>query len=126
MSGNWDYFRSAVLVLVGPGAVKQRLLVACQDHLRAVDGGDLPESVSVDFAALMAALSCVKPVGGLCAAEVAVRKMSEQDAASHAASIAAMFIALSRTHAGESELPAQPHLRVVGDDDELPAFLSRA
>jgi hypothetical protein len=126
MSGNWEQFRRAVLVLVGPGAVKQRLIDAYQQHLRCVDEADLPESVCVDFAALVSALSCTKAVGGLCAAEVAVRKMSEQDAASCNASIMAMFITLSRSHFSESDTSTQTRLRVVGDDDELPAFLSRA
>jgi len=127
MSRNWEDFRLAVQVLVGPGTVKQRLIDAYQGHLRSVDGADLPESIGVDFAALVSALSCVKAVGDLCAAEVAVRKLSEQDAAAYTQRIFGMFIALSRTHFSEPEQPAQPRLRVVGDDDyELPAFLSRA
>jgi hypothetical protein len=127
MSRNWEDFRLAVLVLVGPGTVKQRLIDAYQGHLRAVDGADLPESVGVDFAALVSDLNCGKAVGGLCAAEVAVRKLSELDAAAYSARIIGMFVTLSRTHFSEADLPAPPRLRVVGDDeDELPAFLSRA
>ena len=127
MSGNREHIRRAVLVLVGPGAIKQRLITAYLDHLRGVDEDALPDAVCVEYAALQSAFSCVKSAGGLCAAEVAVRKMSDQDAAAHAGRIVAMFIALSGGETGSAEAAAAPRLRVVGDDDdELPAFLSRA
>jgi hypothetical protein len=68
----------------------------------------------------------MKPAGGLCAAEVAVRKMSEQDAAAHAGRIVAMFVSMAGGEYAALEMPAPPHLRVVGDEEDLPAFLSRA
>jgi hypothetical protein len=126
MSGNWDHIRSAVLVLVGPGAVKQRLITAYLEHLRAVDGNALPEEVRVEFAALQSAFNCVKPAGGLSGAEVAVRKMSDQDAAHHAGRIVTMFVALAGGERAASEISSLPRLRVVGDDEDLPTFLSRA
>jgi hypothetical protein len=126
MSGNWEHIRRAVLVLVGPGAVKQRLITAYLDHLRGVDEHALPDAVCLEYAVLRSAFSCVKPAGGLCAAEVAVRKMSDQDAAAHAERIVALFVALSGGEIGWAEAAAPPRLRVVGDEDELPAFLSRA
>src|SRR5512141_1598757 len=128
MSGNWDHIRSAVLVLVGPGAVKQRLITAYLEHLRVVDESALPDEVCVEFAALQSAFNCTKPAGGLSAAEAAVRKMSEQDAALHAGRIVAMFAALAASERAASEISALPRLRVVGDDDDddLPTFLSRA
>lgn len=65
--------------------------------------------------------------GGLSAAEVAVRKMSEQEAGRHAVEVLEMLVAMS---GGESRdaAAAQRQLRVVGgeDDDDLPAFLNRA
>lgn len=126
MSGNWDHIRSAVLVLVGPGAVKQRLITAYLEHLRVVDENALPDEVCVEFAALQSAFNCTKPAGGLSAAEAAVRKMSEQDAALHAGRIVAMFAALAASERAASEISALPRLRVVGDDEDLPTFLSRA
>ena len=126
MSGNWENFHLAVRVLVGPGVVKQRLIVAYLEHLRRVESEVLPDEVCVEFAALQSALSCVKPAGGLCAAEVAVRKMSDQEATAHAERILSMFLALSGASSESPEVSVPPRLRVVGDDDDLPAFLSRA
>jgi hypothetical protein len=126
MSGNLQSFQRAVRVLVGPGAVKQRLIVAYLEHLQGVQAEDLPDEVCVEFAALQSAFCCVKPAGGLCAAEVAVRKMSEQEATAHAERILSMSTMLSRVIHGAPEAVTPPRLRVVGDDDELPAFLSRA
>ena len=68
--------------------------------------------------------------GGLTAPEASVRKMSEKDAAEHAASLLDMFTVLSALNENESA----PRLRIVasgddlGTDDlfEVPAFLSRA
>ena len=65
------------------------------------------------------------------APEASARKMSEKDAAEHAAAILEMFTILSALDESESA----PRLRIVanGDDDtltqdlfEVPAFLSRA
>jgi hypothetical protein len=126
MSGNWEHIRRAVLVLVGPGAVKQRLITAYLDHLRTIDEDALPDAARIEFSLLSSAFCCVKPAGGLCAAEVAVRKMSEQDAAAHAERIVALFQTLSGAGREAGDALASPRLRVVGDEDSLPAFLSRA
>jgi hypothetical protein len=127
MSGNSEHLRRAVLVLVGPGAVKQRLITAYLEHLRVVDEDALPDAAGIEFSTLQSAFNCVRPAGGLCAAEVAVRKMSEQDAAAHAERIVALFQALSGArHETMTEAAAPPRLRVVGDEEDLPAFLSRA
>jgi len=126
MSGNWQHFRGAVRTLIGPGAVKQRLIAAYLEHLRAVESDGLPEEVCVEFLDLQSAFNCVKPAGGLTAAEAAVRKMSDQEAAAHADRILGMFLALSGMNDDGLQAAAPPRLRVVGDDDDLPAFLSRA
>ena len=66
---------------------------------------------------------------GLSAPEASVRKMSEKDAAAHAAAIFEMFLVVA------AEYEAKPHLRIVSKDDgdtvtddlfEVPSFLSRA
>ena len=64
------------------------------------------------------------------APEASVRKMSDKDAAAHAAAILEMFTVLSALNESESS----PRLRIVASgedaltDDlfEVPAFLSRA
>lgn len=125
MTENWENFRGAVRVLVGPGAVKQRLASAYLDHLRGIDGDDLPGDVQVTFLELQSALACVRPAGGMHAAEAAIRKMSEQEAGAHAERVLAMLLAIVSDGDVAAQAAASPRLRVVGDDD-LPAFLSRA
>lgn len=126
MSGNLEHLRGAVRVLVGPGAVKQRLLAAYLGHLRGIEGDALPDAICIDFAALQSALACVRPVVGQCAAEAAIRKMSDSDAAAHAERILEMFLVMSGAALATTEPASPPRLRVVGDDDDLPAFISRA
>ncbi len=68
--------------------------------------------------------------GGMTAPEASARKMSEKDAAEHAAAILEMFTVLSALNDSESA----PRLRIVASVDdtltddlfEVPAFLSRA
>lgn len=128
MQKTWETFRRAVLVLVGPGTAKQRLTDAYLGHLSQLKSVDLPESAAVEFDALVAALKCGQQTGGLCGAEVAVRKMSEADANRYAEYVLDCFVALSAQRVQEAEVIAPPRLRVVGDADvvDIPAFLSRA
>jgi hypothetical protein len=127
MTGNWELIRRAATVLIGSGAMKQRLIEAYREHLLAVDAGSLPEPVGRDFVQLMNAFRGASAAGGLGVAEVAVRKMSEQDAARHAQNVLEILVALSAHEPATLEpTSAPPRLRVVGDDEEVPAFLSRA
>ena len=126
MTENWDHFRRAALVLVGPGPVKQRLCDAYLKHLREVDADGLPADVHRDYTTLAQALTSAQPAGGLGAVEVAVRKMSEQDAGRHAGGVLDMFIALSRSDGRDSAASSQRALRLIVEDDEIPAFLNRA
>lgn len=126
MAAVWDVFHEATLVLVGAGPVKQRLIEAYRDHLAAIRDQDVPEPLRARLSALRTAMHAAHASGGMTAPEVSVRKMSEQDASTHAASILEMFTALSAL----AEQEAAPRLRIVGGDDhvaeEVPAFLSRA
>lgn len=129
MSEPWTHFHGATRVLVGAGPIKQRLIDAYRGHLAALREADLPEEIQADFAGLNASLHSAHATGGLSAPEVAVRKMSEKDAADHATSILEMYVTLAALH--EREAAQAPRLRVVGerlllDDEDLPAFLSRA
>jgi hypothetical protein len=126
MADNWDHFRCATLALVGPGPVKQRLCDAYIKHLHMVDEGALPKAVQTAYTELAQALRCARAAGGLGTVEASVRKMSDQDAGNLAAQVLEMLIVLSREDVRERA--AQPHrqFRLVGDDDEIPAFLNRA
>lgn len=129
MAAVWDEFNAAVRVLIGTGPVKQRLIDAYRLHLAHLREQDVPEALHDRFIALKAAMHEGRPTGGLTAAEVSVRKMSERDASEQAAAIFEMFVVLS------AENESAPRLRIVSTDNadeltddlfEVPAFLSRA
>ena len=131
MTAHSDDFHAALQVLVGTGAVKQRLVDAYRRYLASLQEQDLPEAVRDRFARLRTAMHEAPAAGGMTAAEASARKMSEKDAAEHTAAILEMFAVLSALDESESA----PRLRIVanGDDDaltddlfEVPAFLSRA
>jgi hypothetical protein len=52
--------------------------------------------------------------------------MSDQDAGRLAAQVLEMLIVLSREDLRERAAQPQRQFRLVGDDDEIPAFLNRA
>lgn len=130
MSSNWEHLRRAAAVLVGPGPVKQRLADAYRRHLREIDARALPAEVLPRFEEFSAAMHSASATGGLNAVEVAVRKMSEHEAGSHAVEVLEMLVAMSGGE-GRDAAAAQRQLRLVGGeddggDDELAAFLNRA
>ncbi|MGB5103675.1 MAG: hypothetical protein WBO04_10220 [Steroidobacteraceae bacterium] len=128
MSSNWEHFLRAAAILVGPGPVKQRLADAYLRHLREIDARALPAEVLPCFEEFSAAMHSAQATGGLNAVEVAVRKMSEQEAGRHAAEVLEMLVAMSGGESREAAA-AQRQLRVVGSEDgdeDLPAFLNRA
>jgi hypothetical protein len=130
MTAHTDDFHAALQVLVGVGAVKQRLADAYRRHLASLRVEDLPEAVRDRFAMLRTSMHEAPAAGGLTAPEASARKMSDKDAALHAAAILEMFTLLSALNESESA----PRLRIVANDDdtltddlfEVPAFLSRA
>jgi leucyl aminopeptidase (aminopeptidase T) len=130
MTAHSDDFHAALQVLVGTGAVKQRLVDAYRRHLGSLSEQDLPEAVRDRFIRLRAAMHEAPAAGGMTAPEASARKMSEKDAAEHATAILEMFTVLSALNDSESA----PRLRIVANIDdtltedlfEVPAFLSRA
>jgi hypothetical protein len=130
MTAHSDDFHAALGVLVGTGPVKQRLVDAYRRHLALLREHDLPDAVRERFATLRTAMHEAPAAGGMTAPEASARKMSEKDAAEHAAAILEMFTILSALDESESA----PRLRIVANDDdtlthdlfEVPAFLSRA
>ena len=131
MTSHSDDFHAALQVLVGTGAVKQRLVDAYRRHLASLREQDLPDAIRDRFAMLRSAMHEAPAAGGMTAPEASARKMSEKDAAEHATAILEMFAVMSALNDSESA----PRLLIVanGDDDtltddlfEVPAFLSRA
>ena len=130
MTAHSDDFHAALQVLVGTGAVKQRLVDAYRRHLASLREQDLPDAVRERFATLRTAMHEAPAAGGMTAPEASARKMSDKDAAEHATAILEMFTVLSALNDSDSA----PRLRIVANDDdtltddlfEVPAFLSRA
>jgi hypothetical protein len=123
MNTTLEHFRDAVLVLVGAGPVKQRLLKAFHEHLGHLSPDELPRDLRDAYATLAVAFHSTRRTGSLDAVSASVMKMSEAEACLHAQSVVRMFGCLNET------LPANRPgtlLRAVPDEQEIPAFLNRA
>ena len=125
MATEWESFRDAVVVLTGPGPVKQRLAEAYLRHLSEIEPEALPRDARAEFVALCALLRSMPRTGGLNPVAASVLKMSETDAARHAQSIVSIFAALHEQHPSLPASRSAAVLRAVPNDD-VPAFLNRA
>jgi hypothetical protein len=114
--GNLDRLRDAAKVLVGPGAVKQRLCEAFTRHVQGLDESQLPRPLVPELRAILDAHSTASAVGGLNAVEVTIRKMSEQDAGLNAERILDLYLALSQFAADELLASRPRPLRLVRDE----------
>lgn len=123
MQTTLEHFRDAVLVLVGAGPVKQRLLQAFHEHLGHLSPDELPRDLRDPYATLAAAFHSTRRTGSLDAVSASVLKMSESEACQHAQSVVRMFGCLNETQ--PANRPAVL-LRAVPDDEDIPAFLNRA
>jgi len=123
MQTTLEHFRDAVLVLVGAGPVKQRLLQAFLEHLDHLAPDELPRDLRDAYATLAAAFHSTRRTGSLDAVSASVLKMSEAEACRHAQSVVRMFGCLNE--AQPATRPAML-LRAVPDEQDVPAFLNRA
>lgn len=123
MQTTLEHFRHAVLVLVGAGPIKQRLLHAFHEHLSHLSPDELPRDLRDPYATLAAAFHSTRRTGSLDAVSASVLKMSEAEACLHAQSVVRMFDCLNDTQ--PASRPAML-LRAVPDDQDIPAFLNRA
>jgi hypothetical protein len=87
-------FGEAVRTLIGDGPVKQRLAVAYTAHLVDLTDSELPGGLRRDFAALLAAMTRVTPVGNETRVRASVQKMSPAEAHEHAATIVKLYVEL--------------------------------
>jgi hypothetical protein len=95
MDTTLDKFHSAVLELVQPNPMKQRLIGAYRRHLVSVSEEHLPRESRESFATVIRALASVRPQHGEDAVAASVRKMSDSQAAEFATVILEIFAALS-------------------------------
>jgi hypothetical protein len=80
MSHHEDDFFAAVSVLAGHGHIKDRLVAAFEDNLKAIEVDELPGSMRHSFSELRHLMMRVEPLNGEGPIRASVRKMSIADA----------------------------------------------
>jgi hypothetical protein len=95
-----DLLQQAIVTLSQAGGIKDRLADAYATHLIQVDAEDLPESLRDDFECLCQAMRRERPLPRETAIRASVRKMSNEEAARHAAMVVRIFAAVARTSTG--------------------------
>ena len=127
MAAVWEEFQAAMQVLVGCGPVKQRLIDAWRDHLARCTTRTCRRRC-VRTSAPCGGHARGPAAGGMGAAEVSVRKMSERTRRSMPCGVLDMHLQLVSNE--PTPAPAAPaHRRrhaPGGCVRGLPAFLSRA
>src|SRR5690349_10072412 len=80
-----DLLQQATITLSQGGSIKDRLADAYATHLIQVDVEELPESLRDEFECLCQAMRRERPLPRESAIRASVRKMSNEEAARHAA-----------------------------------------
>jgi hypothetical protein len=113
MSRIYDRLESATLLLTSSGAIKDRLNGAWRQYLANLEPEDMPREVRVQFLELCSAMQRERPLRGEDAVRATIRKMSNEEAERHAASIVRMFCRMRRQQELELPMPAIPGSAVV-------------
>jgi hypothetical protein len=95
-----DLLQQATITLSQGGSIKDRLADAYATHLIQVDVEELPESLRDEFECLCQAMRREQPLPRESAIRASVRKMSNEEAARHAALVVRIFGAVARAGAG--------------------------
>ena len=83
---------AAVLMLVGHGALKDRLCAAYGDHLDDLREHELPEEVRREFAGMSRAMHAARALPGDSVVRASVRKLSNEQAQAYAALIVRTYV----------------------------------
>lgn len=94
-----DLLQQAAVTLSQGGAIKDRLAEAYAAHLIQIDSEDLPEHLRGEFESLCAAMRRERPLPRESAIRASVRKMSNDEAARHAAAVVKVFAGVARAGA---------------------------
>jgi len=122
MSNHLDRFHAAVSSLVGHGNIKQRLIVAFEDHLANVESDEVPIAVKQSFADLRKMMSGVEPLNGEGRIRATVRKMSVIEADECAQKMIDLYTDIIRYEdQAQESLPLR-----IGDQPLLPPFLVKS
>lgn len=122
MSNHLDRFHAAVSALAGHGNIKQRLIVAFEEHLANIDGDEVPIAVKQSFADLRKMMSGVEPLNGEGRIRATVRKMSVIEADECAQKMIDLYTDIIRYEdQAQESLPLR-----IGDQKLLPPFLVKS
>ena len=122
MSNHLDRFHAAVSSLAGHGNIKQRLIVAFEDHLANVESYEVPIAVKQSFADLRKMMSGVEPLNGEGRIRATVRKMSVIEADECAQKMIDLYTDIIRY---EDQAQDSVPLRIA-DQPLLPPFLVKS
>jgi hypothetical protein len=96
MTDHVDRFHAALLVLVGHGHIKQRLIKAFDENLVDIQEDELPIAMKQPFADLRHEMFRVSPLNGEGAICASVRKMSLDQASDCAGRIVELYGQIAR------------------------------
>ncbi len=106
MTRVYDRLESATLLLTRSGAIKDRLNGAWRQYLANLEPEDMPREVRLQFLELSSAMQRERPLRGEDAVRATIRKMSNDEAETHAARIVRIFCRMNRQQELELPLPA--------------------
>ena len=118
-----DRFRRAVKVLAGNGHLKQRLIVAYENHLEDIADDELPQGARSSFASLQSLMHRVAPLNGEGPIRASVRKMSLAEA-QHCAELIVGIFASVTTAREDRERPSL--VAVAEQAADIPSFLTKS
>ena len=123
MSNHIDQFNAAVMMIVGHGDIKVRLISAFEKHLAVVDSDVLPDVIKNQFTDLRCRMTGVEPLKGEGQVRATVRKMSIIEAEKCAQEMLAIYIRLLSKGNTGNESVAEVN---VGSKPRIPPFLVRS
>ncbi len=91
MSNHVDSLFAAVSALAGHGNIKQRLMLAYEEHIAPMDSEDLPYSLAQALSELRCRMTRVEPMNGEGSVCASVRKMSVDEACECAAIMVRLY-----------------------------------
>lgn len=102
-----DQLQHATVKLSQSGPIKDRLADAYTTYLSNIDASDIPERYRAGFVELHTALNRERPLPRESVVRASVRKMSSEDADTHAALVVHAFAALARVSSPVARAPAR-------------------
>ena len=123
MANHIDQFNAAVMMIVGHGDIKVRLISAFEKHLAVVDSDVLPDVIKNQFIDLRCRMTGVEPLKGEGQVRATVRKMSIIEAEKCAQEMLAIYIRLLSKGNTVNESVAEVN---VGSKPRIPPFLVRS